>query len=683
MNLPLTPLPCNIQALSVDVFDTALTRCWARPEHVHLACAHRLRDAGLISLDDTAWLALRRQAEHQATQSRGADLARLDDIYEQLASTLCWTAAQMTAAQNTECAVELAIVWPVAPMQMCWTEAAARGLARRFVSDMYLPTNIVWQMLSRCGFDAASHDVWVSGDKGASKSSGALYGALSQALRAVPASILHIGDNQHSDVDQARRVGLRTKHMTTASLSANEQRVANWQEAPLLLRSLISGAMKIARVNAPPPTHDLPDRGVHDFGRDQAGPLLTLYVWWLLHDAQQRQLQRLYFLARDGQVLLAIAQCLQAQGCAPQVQLHYLHGSRQAWFAASIVHWHEDEVFQILDEPHDRFSEPHKLAKRMGFDNSEQLRTQWPGAIEACAFASNNKEVAQALVRQIPAATALAHTRKLRRLVNQYLAQEGVFGAGMLGIVDLGWRGRLQLSLARILQNNDAATDRTAPALHGYYVALLNDLPGQSTSTLLTSRPGHAVEMPAPAHLFEMLCEADHGTTRGYSMLADGQVAPVFNPYADPAVQAWGLNAYRRGVLEFAAVFAQAATLLPAPMQQHDAVQAMFRALARHWIHTAAPESARAFARMPTTYSSTHEGLRELAPALPSTDAWLRALTLGRLRLSHRQTPWLAGSLAQTGSGRTLRVYVRVWDCVSHLRRRWLVGKTAALAARG
>jgi hypothetical protein len=682
MGWPDDPLPANVKALSLDVFDTALTRCWVRPEHVHLVCAPRLREAGLINLGNEAWLALRRRAEGQATQACGDDLARLSDVYALIGHELRWTQEQALAAQAIECAVEQASVWPVAPVRAAWQAAGSAGLARRFLSDMYLPADMIRQLLQHCGYEVALDDVWVSAERRASKSSGALFGRLSEALRLVPAAIMHAGDNPASDVDQARRAGVQAQHVSVAQARASELRVARSPQTPLLLRSLIAGAMRVARVNTPPPVQHPSDGDVNVFGRDHAGPLLTLYVWWLLHDAHKRQLRRLYFLARDGQVLWNIAQCLQAQGCAPGMQLRYLHGSRQAWFAASIVDWNEDQLFQILDEPHDHFSDLHKLAKRLGFDGAGALRGRWPQAAQACAAAKNNREVARALVRQVPAAEALAHTAGLRALALRYLAQEGLFDRTPAGIVDLGWRGRLQQTLARIVQDETAEIGAPCrPVLHGYYVALLNDELGASASTLLTGAVRGRTPMPAPAHLFEMLCEADHGTTRGYAAMPDGRVAPLFDPRCDPAVQAWGLQAYRRGVLAFATVFASGAQLLPPQMHERPVVESMFRALAKDWMHALPPEAARAFACMPTSYSSTHEGLHELAPSLPATDAWLRALTLGRLRLSGRRTPWLAGSLARSGKGRSLLAYAWLWDRATCLQRRWGRNAMPAVAA--
>jgi glycosyltransferase involved in cell wall biosynthesis/FMN phosphatase YigB (HAD superfamily) len=654
--------------LSMDVFDTALTRCWARPEHAHLACAEALRRAGLIELDASAWLAMRRQAEQRAVNRMGNDLARLQDIYALLAHQLGWTADQSAQAQHIECEVELTSVFPVASLRNWWASQDAARSMRCFLSDMYLPPATVQAMLLRCGYPVSPQQVWVSSDRGASKSSGQLYRQVLQSLEAEPTAKIHLGDNPHSDVAQAKRCGFAAQAVDAAALSRLEKRVAAAPSAPLVLRSLVAGALKAARVGMAAPLGDAHAVGVHAFGRDHAGPLLTLYVWWLLHDASQRRLTRLYFLSRDGQVLLEIARRLQAQGCAKGLELRYLYGSRQAWFAASLIQWQEDDLYRILDEPHDVFNTPAKLCKRLGFIDEAQLVQQWPEVRAACSRSTTNRELAQALVASVPAATALAHTQSLRQRVMGYLQQEGLFEQAAVGIVDLGWRGRLQQALGLIIEHGAPAVRLTAPRLCGYYIALLKAPQHDTAATLLDAAGG----LPAPAHLMEMLCEADHGSTRGYRF-ADG-VQPVFDAQCDPAIEAWGLKAYRQGVLDFANVFAQVAHLLPPSAHKRPAVAATFCTLARLWMHQPSPNAARAFARMPTTYSASHEGLHELAPPLPWADAWLRALTLGRWRLSGQHTPWLAGSLARmgtaTGTSRALAAYGCLHDGFQRLRDR-------------
>ena len=66
-----------------------------------------------------------------------------------------------------------------------------------------------------------------------------------------------------------------------------------------------------------------------DLIKEFVGPILFDYVWWILYQAQQRGIQRLYFLARDGYLLREIAQ----QFCARfglKIECRYLYCSRAA-----------------------------------------------------------------------------------------------------------------------------------------------------------------------------------------------------------------------------------------------------------------------------------------------------------------------------------------------------------------
>lgn len=661
MKSALLSLPPQARALSLDVFDTAITRSWARPEHVWWACAHRLRQQGLLIVDNTTWLHWRKHAQREAMTRHGDDLASLADIYANLAPMLNWTAAQSQTAQDIECECELASVWPVAPVQTLWSSAQARRLPLKFLSDMYLPAPQVHRLLAHCGYRCDVDDVFVSCERRASKSGATLYGVLTDVLGLRGSDVMHVGDHPTSDVAQAHRAGFMAQHWDAAHLSRDELRVAG-SAAPALLSSAVAGALRVARVNSPElaPTQ----RDVHLFGREHGGPLLTLYVWWLLSEAERLGLKRLYFLSRDGQVLLEIARRLQAEGSAPGISLHYLHGSRQAWFAASIARWDAAQVRAILDEPHDRFSQLPTLAARMGFDSVQHLLDCWPGAA-ACSHAGDNRAVADTLVAAVAPVQAMAHLQRLRSTALDYFHQQGLFGEETIGIVDLGWRGRLQVTLERLL----AQSPRTVPQVHGFYIALLTALPSHRTNTLLSATAGGRVAMPAPAHLFEMLCEADHGTITGYERQGDGQVHARYRATPDPQLVAWGLDTYRDGVVQFAQVFARTAQLLPAALSEREGVAPLFCALAQRWIHLAERSGAAAFARMPTTYSSSHGDLSELAPPLSLLDAWMRALSLGRMRASGRQTPWLAGSLARSAPGAD-SAYRWLWSLTHANKRR-------------
>jgi predicted HAD superfamily hydrolase len=53
---------------------------------------------------------------------------------------------------------------------------------------------------------------------------------------------------------------------------------------------------------------------------DVVAPCYVAYVKWLLNDAQKRGIKRLYFLSRDGYILMKIAENMEHDG----IELRYL-----------------------------------------------------------------------------------------------------------------------------------------------------------------------------------------------------------------------------------------------------------------------------------------------------------------------------------------------------------------------
>jgi len=365
--------------------------------------------------------------------------------------------------------------------------------------------------------------------------------------------------------------------------------------------------------------------------------------------------------------LLDIARVLQAAGIGSDIELRYLHASRQAWFAPSLTAWTEAALFRVLDEP-DRLCEPEKLARRLGFADAQAMRRQWPTLVQALTPTLDNREVTHHLLRHVPATEGLAHTTRLRAQALDYLAGHGMFDGTPWGIVDLGWRGRMQECLGRIVCSH--LRDGAMP-VPGYYLGLTEaprDLPARWEALAFGSQGTHA-NLPGPAHLFEMFCEADHGSTQGYARNANGEVHAVFEPRPDARMAAWGLATYRNAVVCYATQLAQAMPLLGATAVPAAALLALTHALGREFFGRADPEAALAFARMPCSLSVNHDDSHELAAPLSKADAWCRALSLGRLHLSTQWTNWLPGSLARSNPA-AYRIYVRLHRYADRLRRR-------------
>lgn len=660
------------RAVTFDVFDTAITRCWAKPAHLFIACAQRLRDAGLWTETDEAWMQLRSHVEAALYTRQPLSEPGLASIYTALTQQTSWNHQQQEQAMKIELTLELESCRPVIETLLFWRELQQQGIPTLFLSDMYLPTSTVHAMLQRSGFDVPIAAVWVSAEKGISKWRGDIFKEASCKLGVAPSETVHIGDHRVSDFNHAIASGFMAIHFDILAIDDMNRRLLDDANSSLMLRSIVVGAMRCGK-HSRPMSPDRRTMALQKCGLQYAGPFLSLYVLWLLNDASARGLRSLYFLARDGQVLFDIARSLQRCGAAdPALELYYIHGSRKAWFAPSVTEWSADILKRILDEPDEQPVNLDRLARRLGFANAAEMTLAWSVSPTAFAACQNADDIALCLVEQVPRNVAMAHFTGLRQIFLAYLRTQGLDAARQdWAIVDLGWRGRLQEALARCLQA-EVTQDSNS---QGYYLALLESpqWPAGShrTFSLFAEPDTRTSRLPGPPHIIDLLCEADHGSTQGYRLDEHGVATATFSPAADPAIMAWGLAAYRDGITRFAEEFSSAAALLDLQsLPRHDYAELAMQ-IGRELFSRPSLEVASVLAEIPYSASSDHDDPRPLAQPVRGVDAWLWALSLARLKgPSLNQSYWRHGSVARSASGKPYRAYLHLKRLTDRVKRK-------------
>ncbi len=202
----------SCQVLSLDVFDTALLRRVDEPivvfELIAREYRHRHPDASAF-----AFAAERQAAEARARgvvwdRSRRGDVV-LDDIYASIVLPSDWN-GDVLRELELELEALMCVVNPL--VHALYRRAIESNKRVAFVSDMYLPVAFIEELLGRAGYAERALVLVSSAEDGESKGSGALYRRLIDRLRVEPGAILHVGDNEMSDVTMARRRGLTAAH---------------------------------------------------------------------------------------------------------------------------------------------------------------------------------------------------------------------------------------------------------------------------------------------------------------------------------------------------------------------------------------------------------------------------------------------------------------------------------------
>jgi len=210
-----------------------------------------------------------------------------------------------------------------------------------FITDTIYPEPIIKQLLETVGAYRDGDKIYTSCTEGLSKSSGKLFKKVCEYNRISPNELCHTGDNYKMEIEPASRMGVNAIHFKGTKTNGYEKDIAGRSiKTPTLQSSVAAGIARMARLNTPAkPISNRDDwlyttcMEIEDFlyeiGASVAGPQLVPYVSRVLRMAERDGLKRLYFISRDGQILMKIAEIL-----GTDIELRYLYASRAAWYPA-------------------------------------------------------------------------------------------------------------------------------------------------------------------------------------------------------------------------------------------------------------------------------------------------------------------------------------------------------------
>ena len=546
------------QLRSFDVFDTLITRLWALPQDLFIALGEQARQGGWVTLEAGEFARQRADAESAARRSVPGAEVNLEEIYAELGRRHAWPPPTLQRLMSKELELELDCSRPIPSGVRKLTQAREAGHHVAFLSDTYLPQPFVQQLLRQAGVWREGDLLWVSQAHRCSKASSKLFIHVREQLE-VRSGWIHAGDNAHSDVSVPRGLGIAAQELADGRLNRFEtlaRRAGATTGAKVFGPSTLAGAMRAARLH-----NTLADdrhNTIWDVSTGVVGPLLFGFVQWCLQSARKRGLTRLYFVARDGQIMQRIAQRI-AQRWSYDIECRYLMGSRQAWHPAGMTHLGEEELAWIL--PPTKFLSVQQAFERLGLDladHADALKAHGLALDDASSNldAAERQRLRECLLERSVARAAEARSADRRRILLLYLQQEGLLQDDAFAIVDIGWSGNLQNSLARVLK----LSGRGSSELTGFYFGLLGQ--GHSTRSI-TALPGQTkldywTTFAAPNDplwrqnlaLFECFTAADHGSVMGFTHAA-GHATPLLVSEKNERALQWGLSTLQQGALAF------------------------------------------------------------------------------------------------------------------------------------
>ena len=537
---------------TIDVFDTVLTRVVGRPEALFLLLG-RLQVGHLGAVTPEVFARARQQAERRA-RDRNGEGTQLTHIAREMAFALDLTPEQEWALIGAELDLEARLLRPV-PRASLWVGEVRRSIGKvAFLSDTYLPSPFVRDQLVRHGLWSQGDSLYASCEVAAEKRGGRLFHTVARTEHVRRWSVHHHGNDPEGDVRSPRRAGLRVTPVTAANLNRFEERLEDFRFETNGLSSLLAGASRTARLAKV--TASAAEGAVRDVTAGVVGPVLVAYVLSVLRGAVRCGLQRLYFVSRDGEVLLLIARGL-AERVGFAGELLYLYGSRQAWNLAGVTEVSDRELDWMLDEwwsasvrtVLDRVAiTPEEIALPLaeaGFPADEWSRN----------LSSGDRARLRAMFVRSPVVDLICARGESRRpSLVRYLRQAGLFDKIPYGVVDLGWYGRAGAALSSVLRREGADGPQTY-----FYLGLHRRPPPEIRDRCRAylfdggaNVGADIAPMPGVVNLLETFCAGSHGQVLGYEV--DGpEVKPVLKGGVNDAALAWGLPTLRTTIDHFVA----------------------------------------------------------------------------------------------------------------------------------
>ncbi len=474
---PAPPAPGGLQSrlalvdtVSFDVFDTVLLRKTKCPADVFLYMQSQARK--ILGHPGAQFPELRVNAEKIArdrASDNGYEDTNLQEIYSVLQEFTGVDDRAVDALVQLEIDSEQKLIYAHPDAVKTRDLALSRGKNITFTSDMYLPRAHVARLLEMNGFCA--ENLLVSSETRATKHSGKLFDLLVAKFGGDPAKILHIGDNSWSDFERPRLKGLKSFHWRPQPeqlpfVDQITSYAGDW--VCDLPSSIYTGLARKRRLSHPVDTA-LAEDFWKALGYEVVGPLYMSFVSWLVDTARRLDIDKLFFLARDGYYLIKTFNILQKNWQLP-IEASYIFASRRLLNVPRIRSL-DQTALNFLTEPNPSMSLKDFLERvgldvdsccdsvsQFGFTSYDQMLTTPEGFFLSLEFQENIRELIKNRAGEI-----LAKAEQERSQLLAYLSQTGITKANS-AIVDIGWQASSIKSFRDLLGVNGSR-----PTLHGLY----------------------------------------------------------------------------------------------------------------------------------------------------------------------------------------------------------------------
>jgi len=290
----------DIALISTDIFDTLLLR-GRRSERSRIVmaesrfCRYLSRNGFTMQVDDLVRARLHAQRFAYRALNVGANggEVELTDIIRRQLNIVGLPEAFMQERLGIELAIEKLSLSANGRLAMLLREQRQAGMRVVAISDTGLAAEQLEELINYFHGPGLIDKVYSSADLRATKRHGGLFHAVMQTENVLPRHMLHIGDDQHADVDVPGTMGINSIYLRRNRVNRYITRAdgANTEILRTIRRPLND------RPSAVLPTDS------RSFGREVFGPIVAqfcLFIWLYAQQAKAGDDAVLLFCARGG-----------------------------------------------------------------------------------------------------------------------------------------------------------------------------------------------------------------------------------------------------------------------------------------------------------------------------------------------------------------------------------------------
>lgn len=644
----------QVRVLSFDVFDTLVARCVEPPDFLIRRTAQLLAQRLDMPSQADELLAQRELVERELREAASIDGNDHECHHDELIA--CWV-RRVCPSRSPQAQIELIqfvqateedlerkalSAKPNAKLFLEW--ARAKGLRIIAISDMYLAQRQVAQLLDELGYRGLIDKVYVSSEKRLAKYSGRLFEHVLRDEGLTPESVMHVGDNFHSDALSPCRLGVQG-----VFLDEKHERVRRRRQtvsSAMAARGGIWPGRALAEVVGE--RLRLDDRAKKEdryfqYGLEVLGPVFSTFTQGLLERVQRDRPDRIYFLARDGYLFMKLYEVVAGSHPEALPPAHYTYVSRHVAARAAVSDGlSHDQALMALYNPKQQgltsvlktyglpVAEFEAMAKTHGLVDMTEPIADWHDARLKAFLADPDVK-----------GRIAEHGRTAQEVLRTYFEQAGFFRGQRVAVVDIGWNATIQHYLEQSF-----AADGAYPDVVGYYFAYMHNLHQRplkhgSIEGLMQDRRRHNPQERAPSdfeELFEQGARALHATTVGYQS-QNGTIEPVLKSDDAPDRQAEircnpAIEAMQQGVLLYFEHFMAAQKLTGFSF---DELKPYAMGLMERAVVYPSLDEVDAITRLAHTEDFGHSHVLDLSAG---NVGWMDFLSIGRLRSKLLKLPW-------------------------------------------